>query len=56
MGQARAALEESGVKAAGEVRTHAHVARLRDMGVRRIRASQTEQILAWCRKAQGGSG
>ena len=46
-------LEEAGgamgVKAAGGVRTYIHVARLMEMGVRRIGASQTETILAECR-------
>ena len=44
--------QEMGVKAAGGVRTYAHVLRLREMGVRRIGASQTESILAEC-EAQG---
>jgi len=38
-----------GVKAAGGVRTFADIARLMDMGVRRVGASQTERILAECR-------
>jgi deoxyribose-phosphate aldolase len=39
-----------GVKAAGGVRTYADIARLMEMGVRRIGASQTERILAECRQ------
>jgi len=39
-----------GVKAAGGVRSYRHAARLLDMGVRRIGASQTERILAECRQ------
>lgn len=46
--------EAMGVKAAGGVRTFAHVARLRDMGVRRIGASRTESILEECRRAGEG--
>jgi deoxyribose-phosphate aldolase len=42
--------ERMGVKAAGGVRTYEHIVRLRDMGVRRIGASQTEAILGQCRK------
>ena len=46
----RLMLEESGgkmgVKAAGGVRTYEHVVRLKEMGVSRIGASQTERILA----------
>ncbi len=45
--------EAMGVKAAGGVRTYAHVVRLRDMGVRRIGASRTESILEECRRASG---
>jgi len=51
----RLMLEEAegamGVKAAGGVRTYEHIARLMDMGVRRIGASQTEAILEECRRA-----
>jgi deoxyribose-phosphate aldolase len=46
--------DEMGVKAAGGVRTYAHVLRLKEMGVRRIGASRTEQILAECER-QGES-
>jgi deoxyribose-phosphate aldolase len=42
--------EAMGVKAAGGVRTYADIARLMEMGVRRIGASQTERILAECRQ------
>jgi deoxyribose-phosphate aldolase len=45
--------EAMGVKAAGGVRSYADVARLMEMGVRRIGASQTERILAQCREAGG---
>jgi len=48
------ARDEIGVKAAGGVRTYEHVARLIDMGVRRIGASQTEAILVSC-VGKGGS-
>jgi len=51
----RLMLEEAegamGVKAAGGVRTYEHPARLVEMGVRRIGASQTEAILEECRRA-----
>ena len=51
----RLMLEEAegamGVKAAGGVRTYEHIARLMEMGVRRIGASQTEAILEECRRA-----
>ncbi|UCC68214.1 MAG: deoxyribose-phosphate aldolase [Armatimonadota bacterium] len=47
---------EMGVKAAGGVRTYAHVARLKEMGVRRIGASRTEQILEECRRESGEGG
>ena len=51
----RLMLEEAegamGVKAAGGVRTYEHLARLVEMGVRRIGASQTEAILEECRRA-----
>jgi len=43
--------EKMGVKAAGGVRTYEHIVRLRDMGVRRIGASQTEAIFDQCRRA-----
>ena len=46
--------EKMGVKAAGGIRTYEHVVRLRDMGVRRVGASQTERILAECER-QGRS-
>lgn len=45
------ARERMGVKAAGGVRTYEHIVRLRDMGVRRIGASQTQAILDQCRRA-----
>ena len=40
--------EEMGVKAAGGIRTYADVARVMDMGVKRVGASQTERILEEC--------
>ncbi len=49
----RLMLEEAGdamgVKAAGGLRTYAAVARVMEMGVKRVGASQTESILAQCR-------
>ncbi len=48
---------EIGVKAAGGVRTYAHAARLKAMGVGRIGATRTEQILEECRRQESrGSG
>ena len=51
----RLMLEEAGdamgVKAAGGVRTYRQVAHLRDLGVRRVGASQTEKILEECRRS-----
>jgi deoxyribose-phosphate aldolase len=38
-----------GVKAAGGIRTYADAVRVIEMGVRRIGASRTEQMLAECR-------
>ena len=49
----REAGDAMGVKAAGGVRTFADVARLMEMGVKRVGASQTERILAECREAGG---
>jgi len=43
--------DEMGVKAAGGVQNYAHVAQMRDMGVRRIGARDTEQILRECRES-----
>jgi deoxyribose-phosphate aldolase len=45
--------EHMGVKAAGGIRAYPQVARLREMGVRRIGASQTAKILDECRTALG---
>ncbi len=42
--------EAMGVKAAGGLRTYADVARVLEMGVKRVGASQTERILAECRE------
>ena len=50
----RLMLEEAGdamgVKAAGGLRTYAAVARVMEMGVKRVGASRTESILAECRE------
>lgn len=50
----RLMLEEAGdamaVKAAGGLRTYADLARVMEMGVKRVGASQTESILAECRE------
>jgi deoxyribose-phosphate aldolase len=50
----RLMIEEAGdamaVKAAGGVRTYADVARVMEIGVKRVGASQTERILAECRE------
>ena len=46
--------DEMGVKAAGGVRTYAHLLRLKEMGVRRVGASRTEQMLEECRRARSG--
>jgi deoxyribose-phosphate aldolase len=43
--------DEMGVKAAGGVGSYAHVAHLRAMGVRRIGARDTAQILTECRES-----
>lgn len=43
--------DEMGVKAAGGVQSYAHVAHMRDMGVQRIGARDTEQILRECRQS-----
>jgi len=40
--------EEMGVKAAGGIRSYADMARVMEMGVRRVGASQTGRILEEC--------
>lgn len=55
----RLMLEEAGpqmgVKAAGGIRSYDQLLHLRELGVRRFGLSQTERILAECRRETGGS-